>query len=119
MRENAVREAVAANDFVTVKHIEGKVNISDIFTKEEKNTDHFITTRDFILVDTVDEQYDTLEEKLEILNKEELEHKQNEAPAKVQERVLSGYRSTAREASIGLHELTHKVKAESNQKTII
>lgn len=87
MRENAVREAVA-NDFVTVKHIEGKVNISDIFTKEEKNTDHFITTRDFILVDTVDEQYDTLEEKLEILNKEELEHKQNEAPAKVQESVV-------------------------------
>ena len=41
MRENAIREAVAT-DFVSIQHVEGKVNLSDLFTKEDKDTVHFI-----------------------------------------------------------------------------
>ena len=74
MRENAIRESVK-NDFITVKHIEGKLNLSDMFTKEDRDTEHFIRTRDFILVDSVDE-YDTLEEKQEEF---ENKHKNNKA----------------------------------------
>ena len=48
MRENAIREAVAT-DFVSIQHIEGKVNLADLFTKEDKDTAHFIRTRDLIL----------------------------------------------------------------------
>ena len=50
IRENAVRESVL-NGFMTVKHIQGKVNLSDLFTKEDKDTGHFITIRDFIITD--------------------------------------------------------------------
>lgn len=48
MRENAVQEAVA-NDFVTVKHIEGKINLADMFTKEDKYVDHFVRTCDHVM----------------------------------------------------------------------
>jgi hypothetical protein len=41
MRENAVREGVQ-EDFITVLHIKGKVNLADMFTKEDKDTEHFI-----------------------------------------------------------------------------
>lgn len=61
MRENAVRESVL-NDFITVKHIEGKLNLSDMFTKEERDVEHFIRIRDFVLSDSVD-KYDTVEAK--------------------------------------------------------
>ena len=50
IRENAVRESVL-NGFIEVKHIQGKVNLSDLFTKEDKDTGHFITIRDFIITD--------------------------------------------------------------------
>jgi hypothetical protein len=53
IRENAVRESVQS-DFITVQHIEGKINLSDLFTKEDKDTEHFITLRDLILHDSVD-----------------------------------------------------------------
>ena len=48
MRENAIRESIA-NDFITLKHVEGKVNLADLFTKEDKDTKHFTTIRDIIM----------------------------------------------------------------------
>ncbi len=52
IRENAIRESIATN-FINVKHIEGRVNLADIFTKEDKDADHFIEIRDFILSDSI------------------------------------------------------------------
>eukprot|EP00957_Ditylum_brightwellii_P156143 11884780-Ditylum_brightwellii.AAC.1 len=48
IRENAVREAVQANQ-VEVKYIAGAVNLSDMFTKEEKDTSHFLQLQDRVL----------------------------------------------------------------------
>ena len=48
IRENAVRESVQ-NGFTTVKHIAGKCNLSDMFTKEDKDIPHFLEIRDMIL----------------------------------------------------------------------
>ena len=49
MQENApVREAVAM-DFASINHIEGKVNLADLFTKEDKDDAHFMRIRDLIL----------------------------------------------------------------------
>ena len=48
MRENAIREAVL-NDFVTVTHIMGKVNLADLFTKEDKDVSHFQQTRNIMM----------------------------------------------------------------------
>jgi hypothetical protein len=48
MKENRVRENIASK-FVTILHIEGKVNLADIFTKEMKDTSHFITLRDMFM----------------------------------------------------------------------
>ena len=48
MRENAIREAVL-NDFVTVTHIMGKVNLADLFTKEDKDVAHFLSIRDILV----------------------------------------------------------------------
>jgi hypothetical protein len=45
---NRVRENIASK-FVTILHIEGKVNLADIFTKEMKDTSHFITLRDMFM----------------------------------------------------------------------
>jgi hypothetical protein len=39
--DNSIRESVQG-DFITVKHIEGKVNLSDLFIKEDKDAEHFI-----------------------------------------------------------------------------
>jgi hypothetical protein len=36
MKENLVRENIASN-FVNVRHVDGKVNLADIFTKEMKD----------------------------------------------------------------------------------
>ena len=35
----------------TVKHIEGKTNPSDIFTKEDKDIEHFVAVRKSIMCD--------------------------------------------------------------------
>jgi hypothetical protein len=51
MRENAVREQVQLG-LITVEHIGGKQNLSDAFTKEEKDTEHFITCRDMLVTAT-------------------------------------------------------------------
>jgi hypothetical protein len=48
MKENLVRENIA-NQFVTIKHIDGKKNIADIFTKEMKDTGHFVELRDLFM----------------------------------------------------------------------
>jgi deoxyuridine 5'-triphosphate nucleotidohydrolase len=50
IRENAVRESVQ-NNFIEVKHIPGRLNLSDMFTKEDKDSSHFITIRDLVLAD--------------------------------------------------------------------
>jgi hypothetical protein len=41
MRENRVRENIATK-FIEVCHIDGKINLADIFTKEMKDTAHFV-----------------------------------------------------------------------------
>ena len=48
IRENAIRESVD-NKFVRVLHIDGKINIADIFTKEMKDVNHFLTLRNLLV----------------------------------------------------------------------
>ena len=48
MRENAIRESIAS-DFASIKHIEGKINLADLFTKEDKDVNHFVTVRNHIM----------------------------------------------------------------------
>lgn len=48
MRENRVRENIVSN-FISVCHVGGKTNIADIFTKEMKDTSHFVELRDLFM----------------------------------------------------------------------
>ena len=48
IRENAIRESVD-NSFVKILHIEGKTNLADMFTKEMKDTTHFLNLRNIIV----------------------------------------------------------------------
>jgi hypothetical protein len=48
MKENRVRKNVDS-DFITMKHVDGKVNIADIFTKEMKDTTHFVELCDIFM----------------------------------------------------------------------
>lgn len=48
MRENMVRENVT-NNFIQIKHIGGKQNLADLFTKEMKDTAHFVELRDLMM----------------------------------------------------------------------
>jgi hypothetical protein len=48
MRENLVRENVE-NSFVSIEHIGGKQNLANLFTKEMKDTGHFVELRDLML----------------------------------------------------------------------
>ncbi len=48
MRENRIREDVLTN-FVSIQHIDGKHNFADIFTKEMKDTGHFVELRDLMM----------------------------------------------------------------------
>jgi len=48
MKENHVRENIA-NNFVTIHHVDGKLNLADLFTKEMKDTSHFIELRDMMM----------------------------------------------------------------------
>jgi hypothetical protein len=52
MRENAIRESVLS-DFISVQHIKGKLNLADMFTKEDRDTEHFIRVRDHIMSDSI------------------------------------------------------------------
>ena len=48
IRENAVREAVLSG-FISLKHIDGKINVADLFTKEDRDTKHFTSIRDILV----------------------------------------------------------------------
>jgi hypothetical protein len=48
MWENRVRENIASK-FVQVCHIDGKINLADVFTKEMKDTSHFVEIRDLFM----------------------------------------------------------------------
>jgi hypothetical protein len=48
--ENAVQESTQ-NRFIIVKHCPGKTNLSNMFTKEDKNTPHFIEIRNLVMSD--------------------------------------------------------------------
>jgi hypothetical protein len=48
MKENHVHENVE-RQFVTIQHIGGKVNLADLFTKEMKDTSHFVELQDLIM----------------------------------------------------------------------
>ena len=48
IRKNAVRESVQ-NGSILVLHVAGKNNLSDIFTKEDKDNLHYISIRDALL----------------------------------------------------------------------
>ena len=49
MRENAIREQYQSGQ-INVLHIAGKINPSDMFTKEENSTEYFQETRDSIMI---------------------------------------------------------------------
>jgi hypothetical protein len=53
IRENAVRESYQSG-FLEVAHISGKKNLSDMFTKEDKDTAHFLEIRDVVMTDRND-----------------------------------------------------------------
>jgi hypothetical protein len=48
MKGNYIRENIA-NNFVMINHVDGKVNMADIFTKEMKDTGHFVELRDLMM----------------------------------------------------------------------
>jgi hypothetical protein len=48
MKENRIRENIQ-NNFVTIRHVNGKVNMADLFTKEMKDTGHFVELHDLML----------------------------------------------------------------------
>ena len=59
MRENDVRENYQRN-IIKVLHIGGKLNPSDMFTKEEKATQHYLDTRNSIMIS--ESQFDSLQQ---------------------------------------------------------
>jgi hypothetical protein len=48
MKENRVHENISSH-FVTVCHIDGHINLADFFTKEMKDTGHFVTLRNLFM----------------------------------------------------------------------
>ena len=50
MKENAVRESVH-NQLLKILLCSGKINLANIFTKEDKNKTHFIELRDLMIHD--------------------------------------------------------------------
>jgi hypothetical protein len=58
MRENAVHESIE-KDFITVRrHVYGKCNLADLFTKEDKDVEHFIQLRNYILTDSLETRHE-------------------------------------------------------------
>ena len=53
IRENEVRESCVYG-FIEVEHISGKLNLSNMFTKEDKDVQPSITLRDNIVVDPLE-----------------------------------------------------------------
>jgi hypothetical protein len=52
IRENAVRES-QQNGFIATKHCQGKYNLSDMFTKEDKDVNHFVEIRNHMMADKI------------------------------------------------------------------
>ena len=48
MRDNSIRENQQAG-FINVQHCDGKRNLSDMFTKEDKDIGHYLDTRDHVV----------------------------------------------------------------------
>jgi len=48
MRENRIRENIVSK-FVKILHIDGKINLADVFTKEIKDISHFVEIRDLFM----------------------------------------------------------------------
>jgi hypothetical protein len=48
MKENHVQENIT-NNFVLIHHVDGKVNLADLFPKEMKDTSHFVALRDLMM----------------------------------------------------------------------
>jgi hypothetical protein len=48
MWDNRIRENIASK-FVSICHIDSKLNLADIFTKEMKDTSHFVEIRDLFM----------------------------------------------------------------------
>jgi len=48
MRENRIRENIVSK-FVNILHIDGKINLADVFTKEIKDISHFVEIRDLFM----------------------------------------------------------------------
>jgi hypothetical protein len=48
MKEYHIRENIA-NNFVMISHVDGRVNMADIFAKEMKDTGHFVELRDLMM----------------------------------------------------------------------
>ena len=48
IKENAVRENIQLNN-ISITHIEGKINVADIFTKENKDYNHYIDMRNTLM----------------------------------------------------------------------
>ena len=50
MRENVIRENIVLK-YIQILHCDGKENIADIFTKEDKDKQHFLMLRDALVQD--------------------------------------------------------------------
>ena len=53
--ERKCGKRISTNGFIETKHCEGKYNLSDMFTKEDKDIQHYITSRDHIMSDHIPE----------------------------------------------------------------
>ncbi len=47
-RENRIRENIISQ-FVSIQHVHGKINLADIFTKDMKDTTHFVELQDMFM----------------------------------------------------------------------
>lgn len=66
IRENGVREN---KNILDIQHVEGRRNPADIFSKEDKDQNHFITLRNSILHKPIDTSLTGITAKTVILTK--------------------------------------------------
>ena len=74
IRENAVRESIQKQK-IMVKHIAGNINLSDLFTKEHKDTTHFLKMRDVMM--SIPPHSDTTKSDIFASNPENFDSKTN------------------------------------------
>jgi len=48
IKENPIREIIQSK-FISIAHVDGKINLADIFTKEMKDVTHFVALRDLFM----------------------------------------------------------------------